>query len=78
MLLEDLSGKVIPDALKDMEDLLTSCRRRIARKVDQADYNAAELLFNEDSMSLIERRDELLAAKRHPKKGDESAAATPQ
>ena len=63
MPLEDLSGKVIPDALKDMEDLLASCRRRIARKVDQADYDAAELLFNEDSAALLERQDELLAAK---------------
>ena len=68
MLLEDLSGKVIPDALKDMEDLLASCRRRIARKVDQADYDAAEMLFNEDSAALLERQDELLAAKRQPKK----------
>ena len=68
MLLEDLSGKVIPDALKDMEDLLASCRRRIARKVDQADYDAAELLFNEDSAAHLERQDELLAAKRQPKK----------
>ena len=68
MLLEDLSGKVIPDALKDMEDLLASCRRRIARKVDQADYDAAELLFNEDSAALIERQDELPAAKGQPKK----------
>ena len=66
--LEDLSGKVIPDALKDMEDLLASCRRRIARKVDQADYDAAEMLFNEDSAALLERQDELLAAKRQPKK----------
>ena len=48
MLLEDLSGKVIPDALKDMEDLLASCRRRTARKVDQANYDAAELLFNKN------------------------------
>ena len=63
MLLEDLSGKVIRDALKDMEDLLASCRRRIARKVDQADYDAAELLFNEDSAALLERQDELLAGK---------------
>ena len=68
MLLEDLSGKVIPDALKDMEDLLASCRRRIARKVDQADYDAAEFLFNEDSAALLEKQDELLAAKRQPKK----------
>ena len=49
MLLKDLPGKVIPDAFQDMEDLLASCRRWIARKVDQADYDAAELLFNEDS-----------------------------
>ena len=67
MLLEDLSGKVIPDVLKDMEGLLASCRRRIARKVDQADYDAAELLFNEDSAALIERQDELLACNRQPK-----------
>ena len=68
MLLEDLSGKVIPDALKDMEDLLASCRRRIARKVDAAVYSEAEFLFNEDSAALIERQDELLAAKREPRK----------
>ena len=68
MLWEDLSGKVIPDALKDMEDVLASCRRRIARKVDQAGHDAVELLFNEDSAALIERQDELLVANRQPKK----------
>ena len=122
MLLEDLSGKVIPDALrdgfktqppvdrrfspvpagfycskqwqppgtgqnrrstggwvlkpplKDMEYLLASTRRRIACKVDQVDYDTAELLFNEDSTAFIERQDEVLAAKgnrrkeRQPKK----------
>ena len=70
MVLEDLSGKVIPDAFKDMEDLLASCRRWIARKVDQADYDAAELLINEDSAALTEKQDELLAVKtyRQPRK----------
>ena len=64
MLLKDLSRKVIPVSLKDMEDLLASCSRRIARKVNQADYDAAELLFNEDSTALLERQVELPAAKR--------------
>ena len=61
-------SKVIPDALKDMEDLLASCHRQIARKVDQADYDASELLFNEDSAALIERQHELFPAKMQPKK----------
>ena len=39
MLLQDLSGKGIPDALQDMEDLLAICRRRIAHKVDEAVYS---------------------------------------
>ena len=47
-----------------MADLLASCRRPMARKVEQADYDAAELLFNEDSTALLDRQDELLAAKR--------------
>ena len=68
MLLQDLPGKVIPDALHDMEDLLGNCRRRIACKVDKAVYSDAEFMFNEDSTALIERQDELLAAKRQPKK----------
>lgn len=68
MLLKDLTGKVIPDAFKDMEDILASCRKRIARKVEKAEYAEAELVFNEDSCHLIEKQDELLTVKRQPRK----------
>ena len=67
ILLQDLSGKDIPDAIEDMEDLLANCRRRIASKVDKAVYSDAEFLFNGDSTALIERQEELLAAKMQPK-----------
>ena len=68
LLLADLSGKLIPDSSKDMEDVLANCRKRISRKVDEKEYAAAEFLFNEESSAVLLKQDELLQARRQPRK----------
>ena len=53
LLLEDLSGKLIQDSFKDMEDVSANGSKRISRKVDGKEYAAAEFLFNESSEVLL-------------------------
>ncbi len=44
--LADISEKVLPESAQDLEDMLNSCRHRIARNVASSDTVAAEILFN--------------------------------
>ena len=51
-----------------MEDVLANCRKSISRKVNEKEYAAAEFLFNEESSEILLKQDELLQARRQPKK----------
>lgn len=62
--LADLTGKVIPDAEQDLEDLFKQCRKRIARKVECKEVAAAEVLFNTKSKELLDQGEQLLARRR--------------
>jgi len=72
MLLQDLSGKVIPDSLADIKDALEIGRRRVARKVDAGEAIDAGLEFEREANKLYENKEELLK-KRRPQKRKPSA-----
>ena len=68
LLLVDLSGKLIPDSFKDMEDVWQTVENAYLARSTKKEYAAVEFLFNKENSEVLLEQDIFLQARRQPKK----------